>query len=656
MGDITERRAEQSDEKLQIRTFTASRYYGMTIKLLEERGIRNIKDLGVDDVLWFRLKVMNLPLSDSQKNGMTRDFELALRKSYEDADPEMAGEIREAVINPAAANKLVFFLSLSGIKDINEINYDLRKEFKRYLSAAVAKKAGFYYLEAFDNLKLYMIRKRCSGLRKPHLVYGNREVFLLYHPDYAIAQSFRYVRNKEDLAFDFSLPVSDKLKHQVYQMLEYILETQAGDSNAGRHDRRARFILPLKRLYWFCCGSHIDDIETLTKKDVEGFRESLDGQVGTLTKEYMQIVDNTQKFLFLSSDEVNWNATVWYMERFHFQEDRSNPAEPIRRFSFRSVENSDNRRLFQEFMKYQIGISQRRTIKTVQYNYYGIMNLMRFCDDNHILLAEIGINDIDRFAAVMQKQQILPDTYNIRMASVFGFIGYLQAKGFVQDFTIFPDAYYKKSYKVHHARSLNTSQIDAVLDAMSEAPEQFQIILLILYVTGLRVNEVCLLTWSSFLKDNGTWLQIHQRKLKTDKKIPIPGSLYEVIRDYKEMRGLCADDYLFQNRKGGPIRASNFCKWTKAYLQKKIDPNFYSFASHDWRHTIATDLFNDGTDINVIRQFLGHTETEMTEQYVDHISNTIDSRTHTYYENKGELAQIALGGESDDWKNKTERS
>ena len=104
-------------------------------------------------------------------------------------------------------------------------------------------------------------------------------------------------------------------------MLKHVLETKD-----NRHDRRERFIVPLKMLYQYCIRSGIGDIEQITEKEIEGFRRSMDGKVGTKTDTYMQIVDNICMYLFLDAKHTNWKANAWYLERFDFEDGRMNPA------------------------------------------------------------------------------------------------------------------------------------------------------------------------------------------------------------------------------------------------------------------------------------------------------------------------------------------
>ena len=61
----------------------------------------------------------------------------------------------------------------------------------------------------------------------------------------------------------------------------------------------------------------------------------------------------------------------------------------------------------------------------------------------------------------------------------------------------------------------------------------------------------------------------------------------------------------------------------------------YDFKSHDFRHTIATLLYDDEVPLQSIRDYLGHDYEEMTQQYVDFMPKK-SSRTNQEFFKKGE--------------------
>src|SRR5699024_2423195 len=160
--------------------------------------------------------------------------------------------------------------------------------------------------------------------------------------------------------------------------------------------RRERFLLPLQKLYLFCVQHGISDLEKLEKTEIEAFRGSMEGKVGTKTNLYMQIVGNVRKYLFLHAEKTNWDANVWYLARFSFKNGRINPANSPESFHFYDILQVDNRKLFQAYMRYCIRVSNK-AIHSIQGEYYHIKDFLLYCDRMGYSLTEVSVNEVDRY-------------------------------------------------------------------------------------------------------------------------------------------------------------------------------------------------------------------------------------------------------------------
>jgi len=77
-------------------------------------------------------------------------------------------------------------------------------------------------------------------------------------------------------------------------------------------------------------------------------------------------------------------------------------------------------------------------------------------------------------------------------------------------------------------------------------------------------------------------------------------------------------DLVFPNAEGNPMQSRwDSTLWKRALVKAKVSHR----RLHDARHTAATMLYNDDTDIEVIRRFLGHSSVEMTSRTYVHISD-----------------------------------
>lgn len=127
------------------------------------------------------------------------------------------------------------------------------------------------------------------------------------------------------------------------------------------------------------------------------------------------------------------------------------------------------------------------------------------------------------------------------------------------------------------------------------------------------------------------WIQVYQYKMKNYKKVPIPLVLYKLMKVYIRKNGILPEEYVFQNSTGGAYLYGTFRKQMMKYCEKYgIGDGTYQFKSHDYRHTLATMFYDNGTSIQSVRDYLGHDFEEMTQQYIDYMPKKISKANKEY--------------------------
>ena len=536
--------------------------------------------------------------------------------------------VSTVITDRAIKNKVLLCLLEHGITDCREIDYDIRSDYEASLIKSGCTKLS-EYVKAMDVLKLDAIHKdNISNPLKPKtLTYSGQKVFLLYHPDHELAMTFYYIRDKEELLFDFSLEGSAIVKRQVFKMLSYVLEEKK-----DWHDRRERFIIPLKKLYMFCIENGIDDIELLTAEQIEAFRMSMDGKVGTKTDTYMQIIYNITKYLFISAKHTNWEANMWYLERFTFNDGRVNPAREIEKITFNQISDDGNRSLLKDYMKYQIGVAQRTSLQTIRCQYYDIVLFLKYCDTEGWVLAEVDAERMEKYIASVDSEDIQAEAYNRRIISVASLFKYMKSKKLISREPLKFEYYLKTVHVKHNNRTVSVDNQKQVLKKLKHLPLHLRLMFLNLWCEGIRECEVCVIKAGMYSWDGqDAWLKLYQNKMKKEKCIPIPVELYKLMKKYIEANGIKADEYVFKNRKGGAYDAGTFTKQMKRELTK-AGLTDYDFKAHDFRHTIGTSLNKDhNVSIEVIREFLGHNSSDMTKQYIDFVPEMLDTANEEYF-------------------------
>lgn len=160
-----------------------------------------------------------------------------------------------------------------------------------------------------------------------------------------------------------------------------------------------------------------------------------------------------------------------------------------------------------------------------------------------------------------------------------------------------------------------------------------RLIFLHLWCIGLRISEVCTLKGDAYYWDGeDAWLKVYQIKMKADKMIPIPLVMYRIMRKYIEREHIRPKDYIFKGKDGGAYRGTTFRQEFQQYCDKNgIADGSYIFKTHDYRHTLATQFYDENVSIQTIRDYLGHFSEEMTKQYVDFMPKRIEKASDTYF-------------------------
>jgi integrase/recombinase XerD len=146
-------------------------------------------------------------------------------------------------------------------------------------------------------------------------------------------------------------------------------------------------------------------------------------------------------------------------------------------------------------------------------------------------------------------------------------------------------------------------------------------ILEVLYSCGLRVSELVNLKISDLFFSEGFIRVIG----KGDKQrlVPVGEPAVKAIMLYLDMRKLIGvkrgcEDILFLNRRGGKLsREMVFIMVRKqseaAGIRKEVSP-------HTFRHSFATHLVENGADLRVVQQMLGH-ESILTTEIYTHVNS-----------------------------------
>jgi len=165
---------------------------------------------------------------------------------------------------------------------------------------------------------------------------------------------------------------------------------------------------------------------------------------------------------------------------------------------------------------------------------------------------------------------------------------------------------------------LSESEVARILNSVKNL--KHKTILMTVYSSGIRLNELISLQIKDIDFDRNL-IVVKMGKGKKDRQSVLSKSLKMVLKRY--LLEYHPSHYLFEGQKGGKYSASS----VQAIMKKAVNKvGIKKHATvHTLRHSFATHLLENGTDIRFIQELLGHKRLETTQIYT-HISKVSFNR------------------------------
>ncbi len=259
----------------------------------------------------------------------------------------------------------------------------------------------------------------------------------------------------------------------------------------------------------------------------------------------------------------------------------------------------------------------RHTIDAYRQDLY---QLCQFLHDNEhsCKTEEWSTEPLRRFIISQHEQGYEVATVARRIACIKTFCHFLLNEGWIADDWGKPLILPKVDRKLPNI--LSTMEIENLLRACKSLkyPARDCAIIEILYGTGIRVSELCKLNTHSLNHEKELFL-VHGKGNK-ERYVPVGALALKAIENYlKKERGALnqkkgtPQKALFLGDRGQTLsRQSIFNKLDKlakiANIKHKVTP-------HILRHSYATHLLENGADLRVIQELLGHADISTTERY-----------------------------------------
>lgn len=132
----------------------------------------------------------------------------------------------------------------------------------------------------------------------------------------------------------------------------------------------------------------------------------------------------------------------------------------------------------------------------------------------------------------------------------------------------------------------------------------------VVYSAGLRVGELIALEIKD-IDSSRMVIHIKSGKGNKDRIVPLSEKTLSMLREY--YKEYTPKRYLFEGQKGDRYSSSSFNKLLQAAAKRaRINKNI---TAHTLRHSYATHLLENGTDIRIIQKLLGHNSIKTTMIY-----------------------------------------
>ncbi|MFC0876573.1 site-specific tyrosine recombinase XerD [Saccharicrinis sp. FJH2] len=266
-----------------------------------------------------------------------------------------------------------------------------------------------------------------------------------------------------------------------------------------------------------------------------------------------------------------------------------------------------------------------------------LQKLTLFCEDANLLPSKLSYKDLSLFIESLADLGISPRTQARIISGIKSFYKFLVLEKVIDDNPTALIEGPKTGRKLPDVLSLD--EIDSMIAAIDLSKQEGQrnkAILETLYGCGLRVSELINLKISEIYFD-----EMFIRVIgKGDKQrlVPINKRALNEIMLYLRTDRVHLDiekgheDFVFLNRRGKQLTRVMIFTIIKnlaemAGIHKTVSP-------HTFRHSFATDLLENGANLRVIQEMLGHSSILTTEIYTHLNKETLKSTIEEFHPRK----------------------
>lgn len=225
-------------------------------------------------------------------------------------------------------------------------------------------------------------------------------------------------------------------------------------------------------------------------------------------------------------------------------------------------------------------------------------------------LARVTLSDLQDWAENLGQRGLRPASQNRALTALKSLLSFAQETGYLP-FNAAAAVKLQPNRDGLAQRILEESEVARLIEAAS--PGRNRLLVKLLYVSGVRVSEICGLKWCDAVpRQEGGQITVFGKGGKTRTVLLQPKVWQQLIALKEEAK---AADAIFRSRKGGgpldpsQVRRIVYAAAREAGLEQKVSP-------HWMRHAHASHALDRRAPIHLVQATLGHASVSTTGRYL----------------------------------------
>lgn len=245
-------------------------------------------------------------------------------------------------------------------------------------------------------------------------------------------------------------------------------------------------------------------------------------------------------------------------------------------------------------------------------------------------LLKIISKDIEKYIQTLS--DLAPTTVSHNISSLKTFYSYFLKQGRISNNPT--DGIKSPKLGIHLPTYLTIDEVNKLLDI--EVTDAFssrnKAILELMYATGLRISEVISLEFKNI--DYDECIIRVMGKGSKERIVPVNDYAIKYLKEYidnyrPELVKNEINNYIFLNNHGRMLTRQGIFKMIKNYAELKNIKK--TIGPHTLRHTFATHLLENGADLRVIQELLGHSDISTTQIYTHLTKEALHNEYKKYF-------------------------